>query len=57
MPDQTADYTNRAIVRRPADPAKFNGTVLVEWLNVSGGADLAVDFGYLSNELTDQERE
>jgi hypothetical protein len=52
--DQTADFTNRAIVRRPSDPSKFNGTVFVEWLNVSGGADLAVDFGYLSNELTDQ---
>src|SRR5262249_21381648 len=48
--DQTADYTTRALVRRPTDPAKFNGTVLVEWLNVSGGADLAVDFGYLSRE-------
>jgi hypothetical protein len=52
--DQTAAYTDRAIVRRPSDPTKFNGTVFVEWLNVSGGADLAVDFGYLSHELTDQ---
>ncbi|HEY8340494.1 MAG TPA: alpha/beta hydrolase domain-containing protein [Egibacteraceae bacterium] len=28
-------YTSRMIVRRPADPADFNGTVIVEWLNVS----------------------
>jgi hypothetical protein len=27
------------IVRRPTDPAKFNGTVVVEWLNVTDGFD------------------
>jgi hypothetical protein len=40
----TAPYTTRIIVRRPADPARFNGTVLVEWLNVSGGLDAAPDW-------------
>lgn len=35
----TAAYKVRLIIRRPADPAKFNGTVLVEWLNVSAGYD------------------
>jgi Alpha/beta hydrolase domain len=35
----TADYTTRAVVLTPADRARFNGTVLVEWLNVSGGID------------------
>lgn len=35
----TAEYTTRMVVLRPSDPAQFNGTVLVEWLNVSGGID------------------
>lgn len=35
----TADYTTRVVALTPADPARFNGTVLVEWLNVSGGLD------------------
>ncbi|BBY07087.1 alpha/beta hydrolase domain-containing protein [Mycobacterium noviomagense] len=38
-PLATADYTTRIVVLTPADPATFNGTVLVEWLNVSGGID------------------
>ena len=36
-----ADYTTRIVVMTPTDTAKFNGTVLVEWLNVSGGIDAA----------------
>src|ERR1700741_1838538 len=35
----TAYYTTRIVVLTPADRAQFNGTVLVEWLNVSGGID------------------
>ena len=35
----TAHYLVRMIIRRPSDPAKFNGTVLVDWLNVSAGYD------------------
>lgn len=35
-------YTSRMVVRRPRDPAKFSGTVFVEWYNVSGGIDFAV---------------
>lgn len=38
-PTDTADYTTRIVVLTPTDPATFNGTVLVEWLNVSGGID------------------
>ena len=38
-PDESADYTTRILVRRPADAADFNGTVFVEWLNVTGGLD------------------
>src|SRR5690348_6732957 len=33
-PATTAPYTTRIVVYRPADPARFNGTVVVEWLNV-----------------------
>jgi len=49
----TAPYTTRILVRRPADPADFNGTVLVEWLNVSAGRDSDPDFGFLAPELLD----
>lgn len=35
----TADYTTRIVVLRPIDEAAWNGTAIVEWLNVSGGID------------------
>jgi hypothetical protein len=38
-PRGSADYTTRIVVLLPTDPAKFNGTAIVEWLNVSGGID------------------
>lgn len=37
--DERADYTTRVVVLTPTDQATFNGTVIVEWLNVSGGID------------------
>ncbi|MCK2216971.1 hypothetical protein MF672_024720 [Actinomadura sp. ATCC 31491] len=46
----TQDYTTRLLVERPADPARFNGTVVVEWLNVSFGADISVEWSQ-SHEL------
>ena len=39
VPSGVADYVTRIVVLRPTDDARFNGTVLVEWLNVSGGID------------------
>jgi len=33
-------YKTRMIVRRPISPAKFNGTVVLEWLNVTSGYNL-----------------
>ena len=33
-------YRTRVLVRRPADPTRFNGTVVVEWLNVSAFANV-----------------
>ncbi len=38
--DSDVPYRTRVIVRRPARPAKFNGTVLTEWQNVTAGYDL-----------------
>src|SRR5579862_2962968 len=37
-------YKTRIVVRRPATPAKFNGTVIVEWNNVTAGHDLDIDW-------------
>ena len=37
--DSGHPYLTRMLVRRPADPKQFNGTVLVEWLNVTNGFD------------------
>jgi hypothetical protein len=39
-PARTAPFTTRLVVQRPADPAAANGTVIVEWLNVTGGLDV-----------------
>ena len=39
--DGEADYTSRILVLRPSDPADFNGTVVMEWFNVSAGIDAA----------------
>jgi hypothetical protein len=43
-PAGSAPFTTRLVVVRPSDPAKFNGTVVVEWLNVTGGGDWAPDW-------------
>jgi hypothetical protein len=47
----TARYRTRLVVVRPTDPARFNGTVIVEWLNVTGGTDAAPDWAYLNHEI------
>src|SRR5262245_60608630 len=49
--DGEAGYTTRLLVFRPADPAAFNGTVWVEWLNVSAGFDEGVDWIVTHTEL------
>lgn len=38
--DSSAPFTTRVVVYRPTDPARANGTVVVEWLNVTGGLDI-----------------
>lgn len=39
VPSGTADYTTRIVVLTPDDAARFNGSVIAEWLNVTGGID------------------
>ena len=46
-----AAYESRMLVRRPTDPTKFKGYVVVEWLNVTAQIDLAPDYGYYQTEL------
>jgi hypothetical protein len=50
-----APYRSRMIVWTPLDPARFNGTVLVEWAHVSdfGQFELTVDINFLSPLLED----
>jgi hypothetical protein len=50
-PAATAPYKTRIVVHRPANPKKFKGTVMVEWLNVSGGVDAAPDWTLAHVEL------
>src|SRR5690606_32938102 len=44
-------YNTVMVVRRPADAARFNGVVIVEWLNVSTGYPLDVDWGMTQEEI------
>ena len=48
-PASAAPYTTRMVVVRPRDPKDFDGTVVVEWLNVSAGFDSPA--GYLLSHL------
>jgi hypothetical protein len=50
-PAATAPYTTRIVVDRPANPARFNGTVIVEWLNVTAGLDTAAEWVYGHTQL------
>ncbi|MEX2256391.1 MAG: alpha/beta hydrolase domain-containing protein [Acidimicrobiia bacterium] len=47
----TAPYKTRVVVYRPADPADFNGTLFVEWLNVTAGFDTSPDWMAAHNAL------
>jgi hypothetical protein len=50
-PADTARYRTRILVRRPEDPDDFDGTVFLEWLNVTGGVDADPDFGLMHDEV------
>jgi hypothetical protein len=49
--DAEAPYRTRILVRRPEDPARFSGTIVVEWLNVSGGVDTDAEWVSLNEEI------
>lgn len=51
QPATQAPYRTRLLVRRPVDPARFLGTVVVEWLDLPGGVDIDPDFLYEHDEL------
>jgi hypothetical protein len=44
-------FQTRMVVHRPANPARFNGTVVIEWMNVTAGADLPNEWTSAHNEL------
>ncbi len=50
-PASAAPFTTRIVVRRPVHPKAFNGSVFVEWLNVSAGFDSAPDWGSAHNAI------
>jgi len=43
-PVESTPYKTRILVYRPIDPKGFKGTVVVEWLNVSGGLEAPPDW-------------
>lgn len=50
-PASQAQFTTRLLLRRPADEASFSGTLVVEWLNVSGGVDAPPDWMLAHTQL------
>ena len=50
-PGPEAGFRTRFVVRRPSDPARFSGTVVVEWHNVSAGIDAAPDWGFFHRHV------
>ena len=46
-----APFKTRILVRRPQDPARFNGTVVVEWFNVTAGLDVGPGWFFLHRHL------
>ncbi len=50
-PGPEADYQTRVVVRRPRSAEDFSGTVVVEWLNVSGGIDADPEWTSLREEI------
>jgi hypothetical protein len=47
-------YTTRLLVRYPTDPSKFNGTVVVEWLNDTTGGDQDPVWSEIYHEVLSQ---
>jgi hypothetical protein len=51
-PATTAPYKVRMLIRKPASQSRFNGVVLVEWLNVTALMEGAADYAQMQEELT-----
>ena len=51
QPAAEAEYRTRLVVARPSDPGACSGTVVVEWLNVSGGGDGCPDWAFMHREI------
>jgi hypothetical protein len=52
-PAESAPYATRMVVRRPADPDRFSGTVVVEWLNVTA-VEVSPGYAYVSDVIVDE---
>src|SRR5580704_14656237 len=50
-PAKRAEYKIRLVVRRPVDARRFNGIVVVEWLNVTGLQEGAADYSQMKEEI------
>jgi hypothetical protein len=50
-PKESAAYKSRMLIYQPTDPAKFNGTVVMEWFNVTGAVDTATEWIMAHTEL------
>jgi hypothetical protein len=51
QPADQAAYRTRVVVARPSDKSAFSGTVVVEWLNVSGGGDGCPDWAFMHRQI------
>ena len=51
QPAAEAEYRTRLVVARPSDPGACSGTVVVEWLNVSGGGDGCPDWAFMHRHI------
>ncbi|MCH2356703.1 MAG: hypothetical protein MK319_08570 [Pseudomonadales bacterium] len=49
--DRGHPYRSRLIVRRPVSAQDFNGVVVVEWINVTGGNDNDIDWWQVGDHL------
>ena len=50
-PASTSPYKVRLVIRRPKDAKKFNGVLVVEWLNVSAQIEGAADYMQMEEEI------
>ena len=51
VPGAPQGYKTRILVRRPVDPHRFNGTVVVEWMQATAGFDKDVNWNWQDAEF------